>query len=73
VYTAVTPSMKIFQEEIMGPVIAVTTFETEQEAIALANDSEYGLSSMVFTENLKRAHRTAAKLNTGMDGVGQPE
>lgn len=71
IYTGVTSTMKIFNEEIFGPVIAVTTFKTEDEAVALANKSEYGLAAMVFTENMKTAHRTAAKLQTGMVWINE--
>lgn len=71
IYTGVTNKMKIFHEEIFGPVIAVTTFKTENEAVALANDSTYGLAAMVFTENMKIAHRTAAKLQTGMVWINE--
>jgi aldehyde dehydrogenase (NAD(P)+) len=63
--------MKIFHEEVFGPVIAVTTFSTEEEAISLANDSTYGLAAMVFTENLKIAHRTASKLQAGMVWINE--
>ncbi|KAK8093399.1 aldehyde dehydrogenase [Apiospora hydei] len=66
IYKGVTRDMKIFHEEIFGPVLAVTAFETEDEAVALANDSAYGLAAMVFTENIKVAHRTAARLQSGM-------
>ncbi|KAK7919915.1 Aldehyde dehydrogenase [Apiospora marii] len=66
IFKGVTRDMKIFNEEIFGPVLAVTTFETEEEAVALANDSTYGLAAMVFTENIKVAHRTAARLQSGM-------
>ncbi|KAI0009641.1 aldehyde dehydrogenase [Xylariaceae sp. FL0662B] len=71
IYTGVTSKMKIFHEEIFGPVIAVTTFKTEDEAVALANESTYGLAAMVFTENLKTAYRTAAKLQTGMVWINE--
>ncbi|KAI1145727.1 aldehyde dehydrogenase [Nemania diffusa] len=57
IYTNVTPNMTIFREEVFGPVIAVSTFKTEDEAVALANDSTYGLAAVVFSENLKKAHR----------------
>ncbi|KAK6825907.1 Aldehyde dehydrogenase [Apiospora arundinis] len=66
IYKGVTRDMKIFHEEIFGPVLAVTAFDTEDEAVALANDSTYGLAAMVFTENIKVAHRTAARLQSGM-------
>ncbi|KAK8135113.1 Aldehyde dehydrogenase [Apiospora sp. TS-2023a] len=65
IFKGVTRDMKIFHEEIFGPVLAVTAFETEDEAVALANDSTYGLAAMVFTENIKVAHRTAARLQSG--------
>ncbi|KAH8883001.1 aldehyde dehydrogenase [Thozetella sp. PMI_491] len=71
IFTGVTDKMKIFHEEIFGPVIAVSTFKTEDEAVALANNSSYGLAAMVFTENLKTAHRTAAKLQTGMVWINE--
>ncbi|KAI1082436.1 aldehyde dehydrogenase [Whalleya microplaca] len=71
IYTGVTSKMKIFHEEVFGPVIAVTTFKTEDEAVALANDSTYGLAAMVFTENLKTAYRTASKLQTGMVWINE--
>jgi len=71
VFTGVTRDMKIFQEEVFGPVIAVTTFKTEDEAVSLANDSAFGLAAMVFTENLKTAHRTASKLQTGMVWINE--
>ena len=57
--------MKIVREEIFGPVIAMTKFSSEEEAIKAANDSNYGLSAGIFTQNLSRAHRLAAKLKSG--------
>jgi len=59
-------SSRTAQEEIFGPVLVVTPFDTEEEAIALANDSEYGLAAGLQTENLGRAHRVAHKLEAGM-------
>lgn len=53
------------REEIFGPVVAVTAFDTEDEAVALANDTRYGLNAMLFTENLSRAHRVSARLRAG--------
>ncbi|NMH95788.1 aldehyde dehydrogenase family protein [Pseudonocardia acidicola] len=52
-------------EEVFGPVVTVTPFDTEAEALRAANDSPYGLNAMVFTENLSRAHRVAAQLRAG--------
>ena len=55
----------VCREEIFGPVVTVTPFDTEGEAVERANDSPYGLNAMVFTENLSRAHRVAAQLRAG--------
>ncbi|GAA3601456.1 aldehyde dehydrogenase [Marihabitans asiaticum] len=52
-------------EEIFGPVCVVNSFETEEEAVALANDTRYGLNAMLFTENLSRAHRVSSVLRAG--------
>ncbi|MEU3618915.1 aldehyde dehydrogenase family protein [Streptomyces sp. NPDC006872] len=53
------------REEIFGPLVVVIPFDTEEEAVALANDSRYGLNAMLFTENLHRAHRVSAALRAG--------
>ena len=58
--------MTFVKEEIFGPVLAVCEFETEEEAIALANDSIYGLGAALWTQNLSRAHRVSRKLESGM-------
>jgi aminomuconate-semialdehyde/2-hydroxymuconate-6-semialdehyde dehydrogenase len=54
------------QEEIFGPVVTLTPFDTEEEALNMANSTEYGLAAMVWTNNLKRAHRVAQKLKSGI-------
>jgi aminomuconate-semialdehyde/2-hydroxymuconate-6-semialdehyde dehydrogenase len=54
------------QEEIFGPVVTITPFDTEEEALMMANSTEYGLASTVWTENLTRAHRVADKLQSGI-------
>lgn len=54
-----------FTDEIFGPLAVVHAFDTEEEAVHLANDTPYGLNAMVFSENLHRAHRVSAKLNAG--------
>jgi aminomuconate-semialdehyde/2-hydroxymuconate-6-semialdehyde dehydrogenase len=56
---------RVCREEIFGPVVVVHPFDTEDEVVALANDTRYGLNAMLFTENLSRAHRVAAKLKAG--------
>ncbi|MEP6822986.1 MAG: aldehyde dehydrogenase family protein, partial [Chthoniobacterales bacterium] len=53
------------REEIFGPVISITPFDSEEEVIGYANDTEYGLASTVWTQNLNRAHRVAEQINTG--------
>ena len=65
IFADVTPNMTIFQEEIFGPVGCVTPFDTEEEAIALANGTTYGLAGGVFTKDIKRAIRVADKVKSG--------
>jgi betaine-aldehyde dehydrogenase len=69
IFTDTTPSMRIVREEIFGPVLAVQTFETEAEAIRLANDSPYGLAGAVFTTDAARAHRVVRKLRAGITWI----
>jgi len=69
VLTDVPHDAEINREEIFGPVAPITTFETEDEAVAKANDTEYGLSSYVYTNDLKRTIRLAESLDFGMVGV----
>ncbi|MFT4233500.1 MAG: NAD-dependent succinate-semialdehyde dehydrogenase [Microbacterium sp.] len=59
----------ILREEIFGPVLAIATFETEDDAVRLANDTEYGLVSYVYTQDLARGHRMIDRLETGMMGL----
>jgi aminomuconate-semialdehyde/2-hydroxymuconate-6-semialdehyde dehydrogenase len=54
------------QEEIFGPVVTIQPFDTEEEALALANNTEYGLSAVVWTQHLTRAHRLARELQAGI-------
>ena len=65
VFTDVTPDMRIMREEIFGPVVVLVKFKTEEEALKMANDSTYGLSSNVLTQNLNRAIRVAHALEAG--------
>lgn len=69
VITDVANGSDILREEIFGPVLAIATFETEEDAVRLANDTEYGLVSYVFTEDLGRGHRMIDALETGMMGL----
>jgi 5-carboxymethyl-2-hydroxymuconic-semialdehyde dehydrogenase len=69
VFADVTPDMRIFQEEIFGPVVCVTPFDTEEEAIALANNTRYGLAAYIWTSDLRRAHRVAGAVEAGMTWV----
>ncbi len=66
VITGLSQQCRTNQEEIFGPVVTVMPFDDEEHAIRLANDSKYGLSATVWTENLKRAHRVSAQLNNGI-------
>lgn len=61
----VKPSMAAAQEEIFGPVLSVMTFDTFEEAVALANDTEYGLVAGVWTRDISKAHQMARRLQTG--------
>ncbi|BBZ31212.1 aldehyde dehydrogenase (plasmid) [Mycolicibacterium madagascariense] len=65
VYADVTPDMRLFREEVFGPVLAATPFTTEDEAIALANDSEFGLAASVWTTDSARGLRVASSLESG--------
>ena len=69
VFADVTPSMRIFTEEIFGPVVCVTPFDSEEEAVSLANDTRYGLAAYLWTSDLTRAHRVAGLVRSGMTWV----
>ena len=66
VVTGVHNEMRIAREEIFGPVLSVIRFSTEEEALALANDSEYDLSAALWTKDLSRAHRVTQKIRGGL-------
>lgn len=70
----VAPASEIARQEVFGPVLVVTPFDSEEEAIALANDSDYGLGAYVHTTNLARAHRVANQMQAGqvqVNGSGE--
>ena len=69
ILTGVTEDMQIMSEETFGPVAPITVFDTEEEAIAIANDTPYGLASYMFTQNLGRAFRVSEELDYGIVGI----
>ena len=71
VLTGVTPDMAVFRNEIFGPVAPVTTFETEEEAIQLANDTEFGLASYFYTRDIGRVWRVSEALDYGIVGINE--
>ncbi|TPN88604.1 NAD-dependent succinate-semialdehyde dehydrogenase [Mesorhizobium sp. CU2] len=71
VISGATPNMRFMKEEIFGPIAPVFKFETEEEAVALANDTEFGLAAYFYTGNLGRAFRVMEGLKYGMVGVNE--
>jgi len=71
VLTYVTPNARLLKEEIFGPVAPVTTFSSDDEAVAMANDTEYGLVAYLYTRDLSRALRVVERLETGMVGLNR--
>ncbi|HHG5368206.1 TPA: aldehyde dehydrogenase [Pseudomonas aeruginosa] len=69
IFGNVTNDISIAREEVFGPVLAISTFDTEEEAIAQANDSIYGLAASIWSDDLNRAHRVARSLNAGTVSV----
>jgi aldehyde dehydrogenase (NAD(P)+) len=66
IFTDVKPAMKIYREEVFGPFVVIATFSSEDEALKMANDSQYGLGSAIFTQDITRAHRVARRIEAGM-------
>jgi succinate-semialdehyde dehydrogenase / glutarate-semialdehyde dehydrogenase len=71
VLTGVTTEMDIVSEEIFGPVASLIKFKTDDEAIALANDTPFGLAAYLFSQNIQRAWKAAEQLEAGMVGVNE--
>jgi aminomuconate-semialdehyde/2-hydroxymuconate-6-semialdehyde dehydrogenase len=69
IYTGLKESTRCVKEEIFGPVCHVAPFDSEEEAVALANDTKYGLAASIWTTNLKRGHRVAQQMNAGISWV----
>ena len=68
----VTPDMRVYQEESFGPIVSVLRFDTDEEAIRLANDSEYGLSAAVFSRDIGRAMAVARRIESGICHINGP-
>ncbi|MDO4821439.1 MAG: 5-carboxymethyl-2-hydroxymuconate semialdehyde dehydrogenase [Rothia sp. (in: high G+C Gram-positive bacteria)] len=66
VFADVAPDARIFQEEIFGPIVAITPFDTDEEALELANNTKYGLAAYIWTSNLQRAHNFSQAVEAGM-------
>ena len=69
IYTGLPETARCVKEEIFGPVCHVTPFDSEQEAVALANDTKYGLAASIWTSNMKCGHRVAQQMNVGITWV----
>lgn len=75
VFADVKPHMRIFKEEIFGPVLSILAFNTEEEAVALTNDTEYGLTNYIQSQDRNKCRRIAAQVRSGMvevNGHGLP-
>jgi acyl-CoA reductase-like NAD-dependent aldehyde dehydrogenase len=68
----VTPEMLVYQEESFGPIVSVLRFDSDEEAIRMANDSEYGLSSAVFSRDIGRAMAVAQRIESGICHINGP-
>ncbi|MFZ0681725.1 MAG: aldehyde dehydrogenase family protein [Candidatus Cybelea sp.] len=69
IFDGTTPNMRVVKEEIFGPVLVIQTFDDEAEAIAVANDTVYGLAGAVFTGDIAKAHRVIRKLRAGITWI----
>ncbi|BAK74320.1 MAG: 2-hydroxymuconic semialdehyde dehydrogenase [Arcobacter sp.] len=66
IWTGLPESATVVQQEVFGPCCHITPFDTEEDAIRMANDTKYGLASTIFTENLDKAHRVASQIDSGI-------
>jgi aminomuconate-semialdehyde/2-hydroxymuconate-6-semialdehyde dehydrogenase len=66
VIEGLTPNCRTNQEEIFGPVVTLTPFDTEEEVLSYANSTQYGLAAIIWTDNLTRAHRMANRIQSGI-------
>jgi aminomuconate-semialdehyde/2-hydroxymuconate-6-semialdehyde dehydrogenase len=69
IYTGLSESARCVKEEIFGPVCHIAPFDSEEEAVGMANDTKYGLAASIWTTNLKRGHRVAQQMNVGITWV----
>ena len=69
IFTGLPESARCVKEEIFGPVCHIAPFDSEEEAVAMANDTKYGLAASIWTSNLKRGHRVAQQMNVGITWV----
>ena len=65
--------MKVMTEETFGPVVGVAPFDTTEDAIAAANDTQYGLAAIVYTSNLNTAHKAAMEIRAGNVSINNPD
>lgn len=72
VFADVTPDMRIAREEIFGPVLSILPYDSEEEVVATANDTVYGLASYIQTKDLEKARRIAARMRTGNVYINYP-
>lgn len=71
IISGITPNMRLYSEEIFGPVVSIIKFRTEQEALKIANDTRRGLAGYFFSQDLSQVFRVARKLEVGMVGVNE--
>lgn len=69
IFDAVTPEMSLFRHEVFGPILAVTSFKTDDEAVNLANDTHYGLAASFYSQNVHRVMNIARRINAGTVSV----